>query len=472
MAADEKYGLGNKLAYGLGNITDMVAYQTFTLLIFVFYYSVVGLDAFELMIGFVIWSIWNSINDPILGLISDKTNVQMGRRKFWIIIALVPISLIMIFLWTPPLGNRFAPNNALYNWLYFLIVIVLFDFFYTMFSLNFTALFPEMYIDQSDRNEAGLIRRVMTILGLIIAFILPIAIIGDAKDIANLYNGRYFIAGLTNCLIVFISLLIAIKFAVKERILFKKDPLKNPGFTDSLKITLKNKTFLIFVAGNLCNWYVYGLIPTIILLYGTHVLGTTDMGSSILLLVGFLSAAGLMPLWKKIGEMKGNARGMMISFFIWGISFIPFLFIFGATITNYIITMLVMVLVGFGISGSIYYGDLVISDMIDEDEVATGVRREGAYYGVNALIIRLATIFVMITIAMVFSGTGWTEYQPTTQDIAQLRLGLMLLMSIFPSAAAFIGSFCLYKFPLKDEKLSKMKEELNKLHATKSGKTP
>ena len=134
--------------------------------------------------------------------------------------------------------------------------------------------------------------------------------------------------------------------------------------------------------------------------------------------------------------------------------------------------MLVMVLVGFGISGSIYYGDLVISDMIDEDEVATGVRREGAYYGVNALIIRLATIFVMITIAMVFSGTGWTEYQPTTQDIAQLRLGLMLLMSIFPSVAAFIGSFCLYKFPLKDEKLNKKKEDLNKLHATKSGQTP
>ncbi|MHA1298336.1 MAG: MFS transporter [Candidatus Helarchaeota archaeon] len=468
MQGEEKYGIGNKLAYGLGNIADMIAYQSFTLLIFVFYYSIVGLDTFELMIGFIIWSIWNSINDPLLGLISDKTNVKMGRRKFWIIISVIPLSLIMLFLWTPPLGPKFLPETSMINWIYFMVVIILFDFFYTMFSLNFTSLFPEMYIEQSDRNEASLIRRVMTILGLIIAFILPVAIIGDTKDIASLYNGNYFIAGLTSCIIIFVSILIAIKYAVKERPIFRKDPLENPGFTESLKICLSNRTFLVLIAGNLCNWYVYGLIPTIILLYGTHVLGSPDLASSLLLLMGFLSAAGLMPIWKKIGDTHGNQKGITISFLIWGTSFIPFLFIFGHTLTNYIITLIAMIYVGFGISGSIYFVDLLISDVIDEDEVATGVRREGAYYGVNALIIRLATIFVMLTIAMVFSGTGWTDYQPVTNDIAQLRLGLMLLMSIFPSAAAFLGAFCFYKFPLKEERLVKMKAELSKLHETKA----
>ena len=59
MQTQEKYGTGNKLAYGLGNIADMVAYQSFTLLIFVFYYSVAGLDAFELMIGFIIFHTLN-----------------------------------------------------------------------------------------------------------------------------------------------------------------------------------------------------------------------------------------------------------------------------------------------------------------------------------------------------------------------------------------------------------------------------
>lgn len=380
----EKYGLGNKLAYGLGNIADVIAYQSFTLLIFVFYYSVVGIDAFSLFIGFIIWSIWNSLNDPLLGLISDKTNVKMGRRKFWIIMGTVPLSLILIFLWTPPLAS-----SKLVIWLYFLLIICLFDFFYTMFSLSYTSLFPEMYIEQSDRNQASLIRRVMTILGLIVAFILPIAIIGDTKEINNLYNGRFFFAGLTLCLIVFINLIIAIKFSVKERNTFKKDSVENPGFTKSLKITLTNKAFLILVLGNLCNWYVYGLIPTIILLYGTYVLGSPDIASSILLLIGFLSAAGLMPVWKKIGDKVGNQKGIMYSFIVWGSSFLPFLLIYNPS--QYIITMFLMICVGFGISGSIYYVDLVISDVIDEDEVKTGVRREGAYYGVNALIIYFFT---------------------------------------------------------------------------------
>ena len=108
-----------------------------------------------------------------------------------------------------------------------------------------------------------------------------------------------------------------------------------------------------------------------------------------------------------------------------------------------------MIGTGLGFSNNLYFRDLMSSDVIDEDETKTGVRREGAYYGINALIIRTATIFVMITIALVFSGTGWTDYNPTSNDPFQLRAGLMFLMSIPTAIACLIGGIVYnFFFPL------------------------
>ena len=454
----------NKIAYGIGNAGDQIAYQSFTLLIFVFYFTIVLKNVFWITIGFIIWSIWNAFNDPLLGWISDRTNKEIGRRKYWIIIATIPASIMMILLFTPPLF--FGISDFWLNWIYFLVVILAFDFFYTMFSINMTSAFPEMYIEQSDRNQASLIRRILTIVGLIIAYTLPLIIIGNTKDPVNFYNGNYLIASIVVAAIVGSTLFIVLKWGMQERPQFKKDPMENPSFLESLKITLKNKNYQILVAGNLCNWYIYGLIPSIILLFGQYVLLITDdIFSSILLLLAFLSAAAFMSFWKKKGDTIGNSRAMMFAFVVWGVSFIPFLFI-PLGIIGYVICIPLMVIVGIGISGSILLMDLVISDVIDEDEVQTGIRREGAFYGVNALVIRLATILVFLTILIIFNGTGWEVFDP--RPGINVVWGLKILMSVFPATAAFIGAFCFYKFPLKGEKLKEVKQKLDELHEKKS----
>ena len=464
MAKLEKYDLKNKLAYGVGNVGDMIAYQSFTLLIFVFYFAIVIKDAILITIGFIIWSIWNSLNDPLLGWISDRTKKDMGRRKFWTIIALVPASVVMVLLFTPPL--MFGIADVWINWIYFLIIICFFDFAYTMFSLNVTSAFPEMYMEQSDRNQASLIRRVLTIVGLIIAFLLPVIIIGDTESLGSFWNGNYLIAGIVLGVLVAACLIIVIKWGLKERKEFSKDPMKNPGFFESLKITLKNRNFQVLVGGNLCNWYIYGLIPTSILLFGQHVLGfAEDIYSSILLLLAFLAAAAFMPMWKKYGDTHGNQKALTMSFILWGIGFIPFLFL-PADPISYFIAIPIMVFIGIGISGSILLMDLLISDVIDDDEVKTGIRREGAFYGVNALVIRLATILVMVSIMVIFAGNGWGAYTP--RPGTDVIMGLKILMSVFPAGAAFIGAYCFHKFPLKGQKLAEVKEKLIKIHKDKS----
>ena len=142
---DDGYSNKKAAAYSFGQIADVSAYQTFTFLIFTFYFAIIGLPVLYISLGFIIWSVWNALNDPFMGFISDRTHTRWGRRLPYIMIGLIPMAIIMFLLFSPP--KTFGLDAIAVNFVYFLIVIILFDLFYTMYSLNLTSLFPETFIN-------------------------------------------------------------------------------------------------------------------------------------------------------------------------------------------------------------------------------------------------------------------------------------------------------------------------------------
>jgi len=97
------------------------------------------------------------------------------------------------------------------------------------------------------------------------------------------------------------------------------------------------------------------------------------------------------------------------------------------------------------------FRDLIIADVVDEDEIRTGVRREGAFFGVNALIMRFSTIFVFLTINLVLTSMGWMVFEPSYVT-PQVLLGLRMLLSVFP--AAVIGIIAISFYPIHGRRLA------------------
>ena len=95
---NEDYSFKKAASFATGQIADQGAYQTFTFLVFTFYYAVVQLNIMLITIGFIIWAFWNSFNDPMLGYLSDRTHTKYGRRLPYIMIAIIPLGLILYFL--------------------------------------------------------------------------------------------------------------------------------------------------------------------------------------------------------------------------------------------------------------------------------------------------------------------------------------------------------------------------------------
>ena len=106
-----------------------------------------------------------------------------------------------------------------------------------------------------------------------------------------------------------------------------------------------------------------------------------------------------------------------------------------------------------------------MADPIDDDELKTGIRREGTYFGITNFFMRLAMIMSIVTVSLVFTSTGWETY--TANPGADIIFGIRALIVIFPGIALGITLICLHFYPYTKERVEEMKVQLAELHKKK-----
>ncbi len=467
--SEEKLTFKKKFLFGLSAFPDQLTYQIFQFLIFTFYFTVVKIPLTLMIITYVLWGIWNAVNDPMLGALSDRTKHRgkWGKRKFFLLISIIPLCIMVVLMFYVP----FNTNDKMVEFIYFLSTIVIFEFFYTMFDVNVNALFPEMFPNEKQRAATNLFIKGLTVVALILSSLIPMIFISDyvpADDAIPLAKNQYFTMAIV---IAVFTLIISIPFLLKgieEKIERVEDFEKRPSFFQSMKITLTNKTFIKFVVANTAVWYCFSILPMIIPIYAEFVIGGSLFAGGGSLIVGislmlaFVIAALVMPIHKKLGSKYGMRKAFMITLGIWICTLFPFLFITGEEFQ--IAFILLIALQGFPLSGALFYVDILHADVIDEDAVKFGVKRSASYYGINAFIHRISIILVILTIGLMFGNIGWDkQFDPLPSDPGLVILGLKAIMVIFPSIALVIGLLAMRSYGLHGEKLERVREELKKI---------
>jgi len=122
---------------------------------------------------------------------------------------------------------------------------------------------------------------------------------------------------------------------------------------------------------------------------------------------------------------------------------------------------------GVGFGGMLYFIWYIVADVIDDDELKTGVRREGMFFGIANFFMRLSMILSIIIVSLVFTQVGWEEYIP---NFPNAELGLRFLFVWVPGIALCISLVSLYFFPFTKQKVLEMKVKLNELHQEKMDK--
>ena len=443
------FGKGQKLSFGLGSYAQWFIQTAFNVWIFSFYFGAIGLPVTYILLAFLIWTVWNAINDPLVGYISDRVRTRIGRRKPFIILGTIPILIIVIIVWLPPTDNHFI------TFVYLLIMLMLYDTFYTMVTL-FDSLFPELYVTVEERAEVNTIKQILATVGMLIGFLLPGFFIGDLTNPTG-----YLINGIVTSIIVGITLFIAIKWGVKEREEFKLDHKQEFGFFKGLKYTFKNRGFVLYTIMFFFFEYILLLYGTVIPIYALHVLSITDTFlTSILFGILFIMGILTVYIWKKLDVKLGSRKAYAIAVICFIVAVIPLFFI-----SSFTLALVMFIIIGFGFGGMLYFIYLIIADVIDEDELKTGVRREGTFFGITNFFMRLAMVLSIVSVSLIFSSAGWETYTPNPG--ADVILGLRVLVVVFPILALIGTLICLYFYPFSKERVEGIKNELSEMHKKK-----
>ena len=160
----------NMASYGFGNFMNEFIAMAFGTYAFYFYERELGLNVWLVGIGFFFYAIYNAVNDPIVGYLTNrpfKFTKKLGRRFPWIIMGGIPFILSYILIFTPPSLNEWA----LFAWL--IISMCIFDTFASIFWVNFSALFPDKFRSVKERRTASGLAIPVGLVGVALGAILP-----------------------------------------------------------------------------------------------------------------------------------------------------------------------------------------------------------------------------------------------------------------------------------------------------------
>src|SRR5215208_8360672 len=154
------------VSYAMGNFANTIAYQVFGNRIQFFYVDILGLNAATAGILWTIYGLWNAINDPLMGQLSDRTRSKFGRRVPYVAFGAIPLGISFFFLWTPPSQSPWILAA------YFLMILFIFDTLYSLTFIAYNALFPEVAPTPRDRIDLSTTREILATVALLLSFIL------------------------------------------------------------------------------------------------------------------------------------------------------------------------------------------------------------------------------------------------------------------------------------------------------------
>lgn len=455
-----KLSNATKLAFGLAQLGMAVIGGVYTAMLTKFFQDNLGLDQKWIGIAMFIYAIWNAINDPIFGEITDRTKSKLGRRVPYLRYTAPFYALTFAAIW-------FCPENAsqLLKFWWMLVTMLLYDTCFTILGLVHGTFMPELSESDIERGKLSIVAALFGLLGTLLAFVIPEFVRpGGAGDNASLTPFRMTMLAVG---IVCSAFIFYASFVIKERREFSTVDEPLPWW-QAIKSTLSNKAFIVYVITSFMCTFMFAVAMGAIYYLSDYVY-QSKFGVFPLLGALFIPLTIGVPLVKyplKRWEAAKVWRGYLIICAI-GFSLVYFLPVS--------LIPLAIAIAGFGYSGNQVVNYIVLSQVVDDDELRTGARREGSYLGANALITKPAQSLAIWITAFILTQTAFVTTQanggvPFLNQPESARMGIKALVGLIPGISLAIGALALTWFPLGGKVLAEQKEQILQLHAEKKAR--
>ncbi|MFN7203725.1 MAG: MFS transporter, partial [Aphanizomenon sp.] len=262
----KKLDFKTKLAYGAGDLGPAITGNIATFYMMFFFTNVAGIPAGLAGSILMIGKIWDGINDPMVGMLTDKTQSRRwGRRLPWLLYGAIPFGFFFFLQWIVP---QFTADKNINIWClfwYYVAIGIVSQAFFTVVNLPYTAMTPELSQDYDERTSLNSFRFTFSIGGSILSLILAKIIFSQITD-----QQQHYLVLAAVCSVIAILSLYWCVYGVRDRILaFEAKRMQLPKeaeipFFEQLKIVFSNKPFLFVIAIYLFSWLGVQITASII----------------------------------------------------------------------------------------------------------------------------------------------------------------------------------------------------------------
>ncbi len=401
--------------------------------------------------GFVILfsKIYDSITDPLEGVLVDRTRSPLGRRRPYFIIG-VPLIFITFYL----LFNPVTFETQVGRFAYVIMAYVLFSTTLSLVMVNYNALQSEMTPDYNERATLGAFRLVFSATGAVLAGGLPLQLTALAADARMGWRLMALILGA-----IFALPFIYVAIAAKENPDFQEIEPEPFSFRQAFIEPFQIKTFVYLVVLYILPFIALDAMSGSIVFFVKNYLGQGENTTSILSVVILGSQLVALPLFTRLSRLTGKHRAYLIGGLVWIVSMFGTLLV--APDSSPWLLYGVAVIVGSGIGGVVVSLLGMFPDIPDVDELQTGQRREGMYSSFLTLSRKFSSAFALFLVAQFIGIMGYVPPEEVIVDGATrlveqpqseaFVLGLRLLFAFLPLVFVGPALFISLRYPLTEK---------------------
>ena len=426
---------GGKTVYSLGDHTVNIVISAVSLLYLKFLIDHGGLSPY--LAGLVIWiaRIVDAFTDPGMGRLSDMTRWRGGRRRPYFLIGALPFGCFFALMWwNVPFASEYA------RFAYYALVFVGVSLSMTCLSVPYLALLPEMATDYDERTSLNTYRSIAAVLGTLAAV--------GMKSVVDALGGD---AAAWNQTAILTAVWLTAPWFAVYAVSFER-PLESsgssPGFFDAVRALASHRTYQILMTLYILARIAVDLIGAMLLFYFAYLIGReTDFAPTLALFLVIVILS--LPVWLAVAR-KRDKRTLFIAGAAWWALIQVSLFFGDSSWPRWVLfTVPPLAAIGYAVAEMMPWA--MLGDVIDEDELETGERREGMYVGFFTFLRKIggATAVLLMAFALELSGFegGLDRFDQSETALFAIRA----MTSLVPMIVLLLAIAVAARYPLTRE---------------------
>ncbi|MBN1996335.1 MFS transporter [candidate division KSB1 bacterium] len=453
---DERLSFFEKVGYGVGDTASNLFFQTFILYLLYFYTDVFGLAPAVVGTMFLVTRLWDAVNDPMMGMIADRTQTRWGKFRPYLLWGAIPFGIIGVLTFTTP---ELSPTGKII-YAYFTYTFLMMA--YTMVNVPYSALMGVLSPNSMTRTVVSTYRFVLAFVG---AFIVQ----GSVLALVKRLGGDNEPLGWRNTMIVISILAVVLYFVTffttKERVFPPKgqktrlksdlnDLFSNKPWVMIAVATFFQLTFFVMRGSAIMYYFKYYVMDQQLNLFNITLKLSYETFSSSFLMIGTvftILGAILTKTFTKILDKKMTYLGFLAASALFNGLF--FLIKPQSVLLIYFLQIVISFLIGpiSPLQWAMY------TDTADYGEWINGRRSTGLIMSASLFALKLGLTFGGAIVGWILGYYGFIANELQTPETQQ---GIRMLMTIFPAIAGLIGSAVMLFYPLTNKKMIQVEREL------------